>query len=159
MYKKYCYKTISGTESLIISLKELNTKRVIIPTYTCTDILNAVEQIGCDYLIVDCDYDLQIDVNEVIKNSNEYDTIIIPHMFGIRADVKSIRKNTNLKIIEDLSQCHGLKNLGEWADIVVSSTNKSKWIDLKEGGLLFSDNQLNLSPFNLEQAFIHILDG
>ncbi len=139
MYKKYTYSVKSGTEALILSLKSLNSKKVIIPTYTCTDILKAVKQSNCEYLIVDCGLDLQIDVSEVINNFKDYDTIIIPHMFGIRANIKAIRDNTNLKIIEDLSQCHGLSNLGKYADIVISSTNKSKWIDKGKGGLIFSD--------------------
>jgi hypothetical protein len=139
MYKKYTYEISSGTDALILAMNQLNTKKVIIPTYTCTDILRAVQTYGCEYLIVDCNLELQIDTDEVIKYAKDYDTVIIPHMFGIRADVKKIKKNTNLKIIEDLSQCHGLSNLGKYADIVVSSTNKSKWIDKNGGGLIFSD--------------------
>jgi len=142
MYKKYSYHFQSGTQALIKALKILDSKKVIIPTYTCKDILRAVEQSGCEYRIVDCGMDLQIDVNEVLKYSNKYDTVIIPHMFGIRADVKTIKNNTHLKIIEDLSQCHGLPNLGKFANIVVTSTNKSKWIDEKGGGYLFSNKKL-----------------
>lgn len=148
MYKKYCYETISGTEALCIALKELNSKKVIIPSYTCTDILRAVTNTNCEYYIVDCGLDLQIDVKSVLKIADEYDTIIIPHMFGIRADVKSIKKKTSLKIIEDLSQCHGLPNLGQYADIVVSSLNKSKWIDRNGGGLVFSDNSISCLPIH-----------
>lgn len=148
MYKKYCYKTTSGTDAIIQALSLLDSKRVIIPTYTCQDILRAVKQSNCEYLIVDCGLDLQIDVEEVIKNAFNYDTVIVPHMFGIRADISSIRKNTTLKIIEDLSQCHGLPGLGQDSDIVVSSTNKSKWIDLDSGGLLFTDKVLNQYEFD-----------
>ena len=148
MYKEHTYKTDSGTQSLIIALQELKSQKVIIPSYTCEDILKAVELSGCEYIIVDCDYDLQIDVEEVIKYSSMYDTVIVPHMFGIRANVQAIRENTSLKIIEDLSQCHGLKDLGKYADIVVSSTNKSKWLDFKGGGLLFSDKELDYPLFD-----------
>jgi len=150
MYKKYSYKLKSGTEALIKALNLLNAKKVLIPTYTCMDIFRSVEQVDCEYRIVDCGIDLQIDVKEVLKYSGEYDTIIIPHMFGIKANIKAIKENTQLKIIEDLSQCHGLPNLGELADIVVTSTNKSKWIDTGGGGWLFSDIKIDLdtSDFN-----------
>lgn len=151
MYKKFTYKTQSGTDALVLALKQLDSKRVIIPTYTCTDILNAIKQANCQYTIVDCGYDLQIDTLEVISCASENDTVIIPHMFGIRADVKTIKEKTSLKIIEDLSQCHGLKDLGKWADIVVSSTNKSKWIDFKGGGLIFSDINLDLPPYDFSE--------
>lgn len=148
MYKKYTYQVKSGTEALIIALTELGAKKVIIPSYTCMDILNAVTQRGCDYYLADCGLDLQIDVESVLRVSDDYDTIIIPHMFGIRADVKTIREETNLKIIEDLSQSHGLYGLGKYADLVVSSTNKSKWIDFGRGGFVFSDLPMELPLYN-----------
>lgn len=151
MYKKHTYKVNSGTDALIIALKELDSNKVIIPSYTCTDILNAVIQTNCEYHLSDCDLNLQIDVNDVLRVSHEYDTIIIPHMFGIRADVKTIREKTHLKIIEDLSQCHGLVSLGKYADIVVSSTNKSKWINLGGGGFVFSDKTMNISSYNFDE--------
>ena len=148
MYKKYTYQVKSGTEALIIALTELGARKVIIPSYTCMDILNAVTQCGCDYYLADCGLDLQIDVDSVLSISDDYDTIIIPHMFGIRADVKTIREETNLKIIEDLSQSHGLYGLGKYADLVVSSTNKSKWIDFGRGGFVFSDLPMELPLYN-----------
>ena len=151
MYKKYTYQTKSGTDALIIALKELDSKKVIIPSYTCTDILTAVTQTNCDYYLSDCDFDLQIDVKDVLSVADDYDTIIIPHMFGIRADVKTIREHTSLKIIEDLSQCHGLVGLGKYADIVVSSTNKSKWLNFGRGGFVFSNKMMDLPLYTFDE--------
>ena len=145
MYKKYTYSTDSGTEALKKALKILESKIVIIPTYTCQDVLKAV--LGTpgrpDPLIVDCNKNLQIDMSSVLRVAHLADTIIIPHMFGIQNQVAPF-KDLNLKIIEDLSQCHGLPELGKYADIVVSSTNKSKWLDNGGGGYLFSDQKLDL---------------
>ena len=42
MYKKYTYGTKTGTEALEIALKYCNSKNVIIPTYTCEDVITAV---------------------------------------------------------------------------------------------------------------------
>lgn len=150
MYKKYAYQLQSGTQALVKALEHLQSKRVIIPTYTCTDILTAVMLAKCEAIIVDCNKDLQISPEEVILKSSNADTVIVPHMFGIRANVEMIRNTTNLKIIEDLSQCHGLPNLGMAADVVVTSTNKSKWLDFNRGGVLFSDQQINLTPAEIE---------
>ncbi len=144
MYKQFAYQLESGTAALTEALKVLNSRRVIIPTYTCTDILAAVWMAGCEAIIVDCRTDLQIDPFQVILSASNADTVIVPHMFGIRADVETIRKSTNLKIIEDLSQCHGLPELGKYADVVVSSTNRSKWINFNGGGVLFADQETNL---------------
>ncbi len=151
MYKKYTYQVKSGTEALIIALHELSAKKVIIPSYTCLDILNAVNEVGCEYHLSDCGLDLQIDVDDVFRVADDYDTIIIPHMFGIRADVKTIKEKTNLKIIEDLSQCHGLVGLGKYADIVISSTNKSKWLNFGRGGFVFSDKIIDLPLYNFDE--------
>lgn len=149
MYKKNTYGTETGTKALEIALKHLNSKKVIIPTYTCEDILTAVLNADCTPIIVDCNTSLQIDYIQVIKYSNIADTIIIPHMFGIQTPIYPF-KDLPFKIIEDLSQCHGLPNLGKHADIVISSTNKSKWLDSKGGGYVFSDDILPLKPRKFE---------
>ena len=143
MYKKYQYNTKTGTKALEIALKVCKSKKVIIPTYTCEDVLTAVLNAGCKPIIVDCNKNLQIDVVSVLKVVKEADTIIIPHMFGIQNQVAPF-KNFNLKIIEDLSQCHGLPGLGDFADVVVTSLNKSKWLDKKGGGYIWTDEKLNI---------------
>ena len=142
MYKKYQYNTKSGTQALEIALKTLKSKKVIIPTYTCEDVLTAVLNTNCEPIIVDCNKNLQIDKVSVLKIINKADTIIIPHMFGIQTPILPYY-NKGLNIIEDLSQCHGLPKLGEYADIVVSSTNKSKWLDKGGGGYIWTDKKLN----------------
>ena len=144
MYKKHQYNTETGTKALEIALKTLKSKKVIIPTYTCQDVLRAVLNTNCEPIIVDCNKNLQIDVTSVLKVINDADTIIIPHMFGIQNQVAPF-KNFNLKIIEDLSQCHGLPGLGDFADIVVTSLNKSKWLDKKGGGYIWTDEKLNIN--------------
>ena len=152
MYKKYQYNTKTGTKALEIALKVCKSKKVIIPTYTCEDVLTAVLNAGCEPIIVDCNKNLQIDVASVLKVVKEADTIIIPHMFGIQNQVAPF-KNFNLKIIEDLSQCHGLPGLGDFADVVVTSLNKSKWLDKKGGGYIWTDEKLNI-----DLSTDHILD-
>ncbi len=151
MYKKHTYITKSGTQALETALKTLKSKNVIIPTYTCEDILIAVLNVGCEPIIVDCNKNLQIDLSSVKSVIDNADTIIIPHMFGIKTSILPFY-NKGLNIIEDLSQCHGLPELGKYADIVVSSTNKSKWLDNDGGGYIFLDQELNLpkalSAFN-----------
>ena len=143
MYKTYTYDTESGTQALTIALKICKSKKVIIPTYTCEDVLTAVLKANCKPIIVDCNKNLQIDIASVLKVVKEADTIIIPHMFGIQ-NLVSPFKNFNLKIIEDLSQCHGLPGLGNHADIVITSLNKSKWLDKKGGGYLYTDKKLSM---------------
>ncbi len=143
MYKKYTYITKSGTKALEVALNILKSKTVIIPTYTCEDILTAVLKSNCKPIIVDCNKKLRIDKTSVKKLKNQADTIIIHHMFGIQTPILPFT-NMGFNIIEDLSQCHGLPELGKYADIVISSTNKSKWLDNGGGGYIFSDQKLDL---------------
>ena len=143
MYKKYQYNTETGTKALEIALKTLKSKKVIIPTYTCQDVLRAVLNTNCEPIIVDCNKNLQIDVTSVLKVVKKADTIIVPHMFGIQNPIAPL-KNFNLKIIEDLSQCHGLPGLGDFADVVITSLNKSKWLDKNGGGYIWTDENLNI---------------
>jgi hypothetical protein len=154
MYKKYQYNTETGTKALEIALKVCKSKKVIIPTYTCEDILTAVLNAGCEPIIVDCNKNLQIDIASVLKVIEDADTIIIPHMFGIQNQISPF-KNFNIKIIEDLSQCHGLPGLGDFADVVVTSLNKSKWLDKKGGGYIWADKQL---PFGYYLSTDKMLD-
>ena len=143
MYKKHQYNTETGTKALEIALKTLKSKKVIIPTYTCQDVLRAVLNTNCEPIIVDCNKNLQIDVTSVLKVVKKADTIIVPHMFGIQNPIAPL-KNFNLKIIEDLSQCHGFTGLGDFADVVITSLNKSKWLDKNGGGYIWTDENLNI---------------
>ena len=160
MYKKYQYNTKTGTQALEIALLELKSKKVIIPSYTCQDVLRAVLNSQCEPIIVDCNKNLQMDVASTIKAINNADTIIVPHMFGIQ-NLISPFKNFNIKIIEDVSQCHGLPGLGDFADIVVTSLNKSKWLDRKGGGYIWTDKKLSdfslskdkMSDWNIETKY------
>ena len=52
MYKKHQYNIETGTKALEIALKILKSKKVIIPTYTCEDVLTAVLNAGCKPIIV-----------------------------------------------------------------------------------------------------------
>ena len=54
MYKKYQYNTKTGTQALEIALLELKSKKVIIQSYTCQDVLRAVLNSQCEPIIVDC---------------------------------------------------------------------------------------------------------
>jgi hypothetical protein len=123
---------INGKTAIEEALRLLHSKVVAIPTYTCSRLYEASLNAKCKPLIVDCGLDLQIKLDEIPK---EADTVIIPHMFGIQVDLKSI--DGEFKIIEDCSQCMGLPELGKHSDIVIASLGPTKWLpvgSLKESG-------------------------
>lgn len=142
MYKKYTFQYPTGTDALIAALKIYNSTHVIIPSYTCQDLVTACQVLDIRFSIVDCDDNLQISPN-AIKSITSFDTIIVPHMFGIQAPISYIRSMfPDVIIIEDCSQGHGLPNIGDYSDIVITSINRGKWLTGEHKGLVYTDQLL-----------------
>ena len=51
--------TANGRTAIYLALKHLESKKVIIPTYTCRRVLDATLDAKCKPVIVDCNDDLQ----------------------------------------------------------------------------------------------------
>lgn len=137
--KEYATLVENGKTAIFEALKILNSEHVALPTYTCHRVLQACLDANVTPYIIDCGLDLQIDVNKI---PIEVDTVIVPHMFGIQADIKTLE---GFQIIEDCSQCIGLPDLGKYSDVVIASTGPTKWLnvgDNKEygGGILAHNN-------------------
>jgi dTDP-4-amino-4,6-dideoxygalactose transaminase len=93
----------NGTAALYLSLIGLGIKtgeEVIVPTYTCSAILNAIFMVGAKPILVDINKeDLNISYLETIKKINEKTkAIIITHTFGYPADVQEFGYSTNRRL-------------------------------------------------------------
>ena len=102
-----CSKVIlyeSGTSALYHLLRgRVEKKEVIMPSYCCKSVANAVIQAGLTPHFVDVEDDFMISAR-TIKNAVNEDTlaIIVPHMYNGKADVESImRAFPEIVIIED----------------------------------------------------------
>ena len=154
-YKKKATFVDSGSTAIYEALKLLNSKTVLVPTYTCHRILNTILKANCTPIILDCDTSLQMDITDIMYyydcNECNADTIIVPHMFGIQSDIKKIKEKTNIQIIEDCSQCMGLPKLGYYSDIVIASTGPSKYFPIGDnkdkGGGIIAYNEGNIDWF------------
>ena len=137
-HKEYANLVENGKTAISEALKILNSEYVALPTYTCHRVLQACLDVGVTPYIVDCGLDLQIDTTKI---PIEVDTVIVPHMFGIQADVKSL---SGFRVIEDCSQCIGLPDLGKYSEIVIASTGPTKWLnageDKEKGGGIIAHN-------------------
>jgi hypothetical protein len=147
-FKKNAILLKNGKEAIIQSLLALGSKKVALPTYTCHRVLQACIEVGAIPYIIDCGLDLQININKIPK---EIDTVIVPHMFGIKANIEPLKGK--VKIIEDCSQCIGLPDLGKHSDIVIASTGPTKWLNAGEskeegGGIMAFDGSYNNFVFN-----------
>jgi len=127
----------SGKEAITKALDLLGAVRVAIPSYTCERVLQGTLDAKCEPYIVDCNHDLQIDLDSLSKFKG--DTVIVPHMFGIKVDIKPI-KDMGFNVVEDCSQCLGLDGLGEYSDYVVVSVGPTKWLPIGAGGFLIGND-------------------
>jgi len=135
----------SGTSALYLALKCLGVdsgSTVILPTYSCSALLNAVALIGATPKVVDVLPDsFCIDPTSLTNLSGVATCVIAVHTYGAIADVKSIRK-TGLKTIEDC--CHSLGgydlngSLGNYGDVSIFSFYATKIITGGQGGLVRS---------------------
>lgn len=110
-------------------------KTIVIPTYVCDSVRQAVT--NCGYRPVFCDvgdaWCITADsVGEVFDSS--VGAIIAVHMFGIKMDVKSLSV-FGVPVIEDCAQCFS-DFVGSDGDLAVYSFNATKCLTTGEGGLI-----------------------
>lgn len=146
---KYALATNSGTSALHLSLLALNVSQndeVIIPTYTCSALLNSVNYLKAKPVLVDTEKNgFNIDPVKV-KNSINKKTkaIIVPHTFGFPAKIKEIKK-FGVPVIEDcaiaLGSSYKNKPLGNFGDISIFSFYATKMITSGQGGMITTNNK------------------
>ena len=139
----------SGTSAIHLSLLALGVGKgdeVIIPTYVCTAVLNAVNYVGAKPVVVDVDskdYNISLEQTKkhITKNTK---AIIVPHMFGIPADIDKFQA-LGIPIIEDCAQSIGAKYkgkmIGSFGDLSIFSFYGSKLLTTGYGGLVCSNNK------------------
>jgi len=157
--KKYGFGTNSGTSALHLSLKALGIgegDEVIIPTYVCTALLDAASYVKAKIKIVDVNSsDGNINVESLKKAiTGNTKAIIVPHMFGMPADIDKIVDvcgENNVFVIEDCAQAIGAelngRKVGSFGDLSVFSFYASKLMTTVQGGMILSDNREIIDNF------------
>lgn len=148
MGTKHAKASSSGTTALHLSLVSLDITEkdeVIIPSYVCQAILNAVNYTGASSIPVDLDPDfLEKGYNisaTTIKDSITKNTkaIIVPHMFGEPAELSDIL-DFGLPVIEDCAQSLGASydnvKTGSLGIIGMFSFYATKVISTGQGGMI-----------------------
>ena len=138
----------SGTAAIHLSLLALGVGKgdeVIIPSFVCSALLNAVNYVSGKPVIVDVRKDtFNIDPEEVKKAiTKKTKAIIVPHLFGLAANIEPLLK-LGVSVIEDCAQSIGALYKGELtgslAPISVFSFYTTKVICTGEGGMVLSNN-------------------
>ncbi|MBW1798672.1 MAG: DegT/DnrJ/EryC1/StrS family aminotransferase, partial [Deltaproteobacteria bacterium] len=138
----------SGTAALHLSLISLGIghgSEVIIPSYVCTALLNAIHYVRATPVLVDIEPDTyNISAKQVEKAiSEKTGAIIVPHMFGLPADMDAIL-SLGVPVIEDCAQSVGAGFRGHYTgslgNISIFSLYATKMLCAGEGGLILSDD-------------------
>jgi perosamine synthetase len=101
----------SGTAALHLALIALSVRggdEVIIPSYVCSALLNAIMYVRAKPVIADIDRNMfNIDTDDIKRRiTGRTKAVIVPHMFGLPADLNEIIK-LGIPVIEDCAQSIG----------------------------------------------------
>lgn len=134
----------SGAAAIVLALHGLRISwgdEVILPTYVCASVLEAVLSVGANPVLCDVGKDwVMTDVDAEKCVSSKTKAIIVPHMYGIFSDIASLRP-LRIPIIEDCAQAvggEGTRQLG--GDIAVLSFHPTKCLTSAEGGMAISSD-------------------
>ncbi|MEK6732137.1 MAG: DegT/DnrJ/EryC1/StrS family aminotransferase [Candidatus Omnitrophota bacterium] len=141
--------TNSGTAALHLSLMALDIGKgdeVIIPSYVCASLLNAINYVDAKPVLADIDYDtFNISIKDTKRKlTKKTRAVIIPHMFGLPCDIDEFLK-LNLPVIEDCAQSLGAKYrhklTGSFGLISIFSFYATKLITTGYGGMVASNSK------------------
>ena len=146
---KYACAVSSGTSALHLALVSLNIKKgdeVIIPSFVCTALLNSVNYVGAKPVITDINsYDYNISLKDLKKKiTRKTKAIILPHMFGLPADLDRII-SFGIPVIEDCAHSIGAnykgKKIGSFGITSIFSFYATKMLCTGEGGMILTNNK------------------
>lgn len=139
----------SGTSALSLALLALDNsgEEVIIPSYVCIALLNAVSFAKLKPRIVDISEDnYNISLDEIRRNlSQKTKAVVVPHMFG--DPVKNIEEIVGFRVpvIEDCALSIGAelnrKRVGSFSDLSVFSFYTTKVLTTGHGGMILSSSE------------------
>ena len=139
----------SGSAGLHLALLALAVgpgDEVIIPSFVCTAVLNAVNYVGATPVPADIDPEtFNIDPRDVEKRfSPRTKAMIVPHLFGLPADMDGLLK-LDIPIVEDCAQAiggqYGNRPLGGFGRLAVFSFYATKVMTTGEGGMVTSRDE------------------
>lgn len=135
----------SGTASLQMALHAMNVgpeDEVIVPTYVCRSVLNAVRSVGARPVLCDVNDDWNMSAEEAEPHlGSRTAAIIAVHIFGIPADVSGL-VGLGIPVIEDCCHAFGAtlhgRKVGTQGSVAFFSFHAGKCLTTGEGGMLLS---------------------
>jgi perosamine synthetase len=145
--------TNSGTNALhlaLLCLVDDNKDEVIIPSYVCISLLNAIYNAKLNPRIVDInEHNYNISLEEIKKAiTNKTKAIIAPHLLGDPIENISEIVDLGLPVIEDCALSIGAdingKKIGSFSELSVFSFYATKVLTTGHGGMVLSDSEIKL---------------
>jgi dTDP-4-amino-4,6-dideoxygalactose transaminase len=141
----------SGTTAITLSLLALGLPpgaRVACPAFTFAATPSAVILAGCEPVLVDCDEDLHMAVEDLRRVLDAgADAVLVVHMRGFASDMPAIcdtARAYRVPVVEDavpaLGACLAGKPLGTFGEFGAFSTQSDKSLNTGEGGFLLTDD-------------------
>lgn len=139
----------SGTAALHLALLALEIgagDEVVIPSFVCQALLNAVRYVGAVPVPADINGEtFNIDVRDLARRlTKKTKAVIVPHMFGLPADIREI-VTLGIPVIEDCAQSLGSRYrggpTGSFGVLSVFSFYATKVICTGEGGMVAANDQ------------------
>ena len=127
--------------------------RVGVLAFNCHSVFQSIENAGFKPVFIDINRNFQLDLLDLQKKSGEIDVLIVSHLFGLPADIDSIKEIVpQIPIIEDcahsfLSTYKG-KPTGSLADIGVFSIGHGKFPAIGNGGFIVVNNKKYLNSIH-----------
>ncbi|VVB77862.1 UDP-4-amino-4-deoxy-L-arabinose--oxoglutarate aminotransferase [uncultured archaeon] len=146
--KRFGAATNSGTSALYLALRVLDISEgdeVIIPSYVCESVLNAVTYSKATPVIADINPDYNLSFEDTQKKINpKTKAIILPHMFGSPSSETEEFVKLGIPIIEDCATSvgaeHNNQKVGSFGNISIFSFYATKVITTGMGGMLATDD-------------------
>ncbi len=145
--RRFAVAVSSGSSALHLSLVALGLGRgdeVILPSFTCTALLHAVEAVQAKPVLVDIDLeDFNLSVTEVKKKiRRKTKAILAPHAFGCAARMEELL-DFKIPVVEDGTQALGAKvgneRVGNFGVVSLFSFYATKMITTGEGGMVLTN--------------------
>jgi perosamine synthetase len=139
----------SGTAALhlaLLALKIGEGDEVVIPSFVCPALLNAIRTVRAVPVLTDIDPEtLNMDVRD-LKNrlTGKTKAVIVPHMFGLPADIREIVA-LGVPVVEDCAQSLGSSYegtpTGRFGALSIFSFYATKVICTGEGGMVAANDR------------------
>ena len=139
----------SGTAALHLALLGLGIGKgieVILPSFSCACLYQAIVYTGATPVFVDCHPKTFLITADTIKVkiSKRTRAIIVPHMFGLPADMDEIT-NLGLPVVEDITQALGAtykgRKTGGLSEVAATSFYATKMMTTGTGGMVLSNDR------------------